>query len=437
MRSRQLQAALTDFVEQSAARLHADVLAGHEVPFELAARSRRGRGTAAMYCYQPLTGAFVADRFTELRRLAGHAPAAELLASFDGLDRYLASWDLDLGRRSPAARADAALLALLRDVFGEQTDFDVHPERLKLALGRLDGAALAGAAEVTLVATLHGVTIASQELRLTRGLMLARPHALEGAPEEIEHAFAEGSHAEEHLLVVFTAQEPDPRNALTEGREVVRDLLRALRLFGDGRVTLGPLAWTRVASGPWSPLALGLGGRPHGMLVIGGDQEDELRAFCSLVSRRAPHGNEIAWALERFEMGCERAGEYEGLSDYLLALRALLGEPDGVSDGLLAGRLAALCAKPELRAALTERTLGAIALERSAIAGKAVERASGVALVRDLADNLRALLSDAICGHLPSSLIGLADTLLLSGEELSEQVSSESSQAGEILHLAV
>ena len=127
---------------------------------------------------------------------------------------------------------------------------------------------------------------------------------------------------------------------------MLRELLRALRLFGDGRVTLGALAWSRVASGSWRPLALGTGGRPHGLLVVTAEQEDELRAFCNLVSRRAPHGNELAWALQRFELGCERAGDHEALSDHLLALRALL-EPEGPASGLLPDRLAALCATPD------------------------------------------------------------------------------------------
>ena len=134
-------------------------------------------------------------------------------------------------------------------------------------------------------------------------------------------------------------------DAIARGREVLKDLLRALRLFGDGRVTLGALAWARVGAGSWNPVALGAGGRPHGMLVVSAEQEDELRAFCNLVSRRAPDGNELAWALRRFELGCERASAYEALSDHLLALRALL-EPEGPASGLLAGRIAALCATP-------------------------------------------------------------------------------------------
>jgi hypothetical protein len=240
------------------------------------------------------------------------------------------------------------------------------------------------------------------------------------------------SHAEaDHLLVVFTADEHDVDDAVARGREVLKDLLRALRLFGDGRVTLGALAWARVGAGSWNPVALGAGGRPHGMLVVGTEQEDELRAFCNLVSRRAPDSNELAWALRRFELGCERASAYEALSDHLLALRALL-EPEGPASGLLTGRIAALCATPEDRAKLTKRMIKAQALERAAIAGTAEEHTAGLNLARDVADHLRALLRDVICGHLDPNLAALADELLIVAEvaeeaEVVEAVEDETS----------
>ena len=71
-------------------------------------------------------------------------------------------------------------------------------------------------------------------------------------------------------------------------------------------MTLGALAGRVSAGGSWRAVALGAGGRPHGMLVVSAEQEDELRAFCNLVARRAPSGNALAWALRRFELGCER-----------------------------------------------------------------------------------------------------------------------------------
>jgi hypothetical protein len=425
MRSLQLQSALTDYMEVAAAHLHSEIAAGAEVPFELEQQSRRRRSNGpALYCYRPLTENFIAERMAELERLPGYGELARLLADFDGLGRYLASLGNDAARAGGPARARAALQALLGEVFSEQTDFQLHPERIKAALERLESSALASTAELTLVATLHGLTITSPELALTRGLTIAQPHALDGLPPGALAA-GTGRSGSGHLVVVLTAEDDEPREALAHGHEILRDLLRALRLFGDGRVTLGGLAWARIGSGSWSPLALGAGGRPHGMLVVTAEQEDELRAFCNLVSRRAPHANEVAWALRRFELGCERMSPYEALSDHLLALRALL-EPEGPASGRLAGRLAVLCATPERRLELAERVLAAIELERGVVAGSAVEHAGAEALAAETADHLRALLRDVICGHLDPDLTNLADELLL--EELEAAKAAEAAE---------
>ena len=413
--SPQLEAALGEYVQAAAHLLHADVTAGAEVELELG--SQRGRAQTPFYSCRPLTDRFIAQRELELARLPEQATAVAALATFDGLERYLAGRgdDVQKGHQradrseigqsaSPLTRALLALSVLLGDVFAEQTEFELRPERLATALARLERSELTSAPDtVTLVATLHGLTIASPEIRLTTGLTIATPEALRWAPAQAL-AGLDGETA--HLLVALTCEQA------ADGREVLRDLLRALRLFGDGRVTLGALAWARTGGeDAWSTVSMGMGGRPHGMLVVSPEQEDELRAFCSLVSRRAPHGNELAWALRRFELGCERAHPYEALTDHLLGLRALL-EPEGPSSGLLAGRIAALCATPENRVKLTERMTKAQKLERAVIAGTAAERTAGVAIARDVADHLRALLRDVICGHLTLDLARLADELL-------------------------
>ena len=305
MRSPQLQAALTELVEAAAGHFAAALASGAEVAFELEPHAtRRGAPAPALYCYRALTGEFVAERQSELERLQSYAQAASLLEGFDGLDRYLANVGAEPARRDARSRARAAILALLREVFDEQTDFELRPERLRAALERLERAALAGASQTTLIATLHGLTISTSEIALTSGLTIARPHVLEGLPEAARAP--EGPDGEDHLIVALAAGEDDAAEAIANGREILKDLLRALRLFGDGRVTLGALGWARVAGGSWRAVALGAGGRPHGMLVVSAEQEDELRAFCNLVSRRAPHGNALAWALRRFELGCQR-----------------------------------------------------------------------------------------------------------------------------------
>src|ERR1700691_917980 len=192
MRSRQLETALAVFAKEAAGRLQADLDAGAELPFELTSRSSRGRGPR-LYCYQPQTAAFVRERWAPLRRLPSHGTAVALLESFDGLERYLLSRETPAGRGGRGRQrrrhgggplADAALRALIEDVFAEQSGFEVSDERLRAALERLDGAARTSPAEVTLLATLHGLTIASPELALAPGLTLVQPEALGGVPEE-------------------------------------------------------------------------------------------------------------------------------------------------------------------------------------------------------------------------------------------------------------
>ena len=103
---------------------------------------------------------------------------------------------------------------------------------------------------MTLLATLHGLTIASAELALTRGLVIAQPDAL-GA---CRRPLAPGETRRAAIWSQCSALEDrDVSRALARGRGVLKDLLRALRLFGDGRVTLGALAWARVGDGALEP----------------------------------------------------------------------------------------------------------------------------------------------------------------------------------------
>jgi hypothetical protein len=411
MRSRQLDAALGDYFAAAAAYLRGELAAGAEVPFELGTQSARRGGSATLYCYRALTGEFISEREPALKRLPGHAELAKLLEHFDGVDSYLASVGGEAARAKGRSRVRAAIKALLEEVFDEQSDFELRAERVEDALTRLHDSTFASASELTLVASLHGVTIASAELPLTKGLRIVQRDALQELPDAGPSAL-ESELTENHLIVVYTAEPEDaPEAALLEGRAVLKDLVSALRLFGDGRVSLGALAWARIGGGSWTPLALGAGGRPHGMLVVTAEQEDELRAFCNLVSRRAPHDNDLAWALRRFELGCERETPYEGLTDNLLALRALL-EPEGPASARLAGRLAAICATAEERPELTERMTRALALERSSIAGTATKNAASQGLADEVANHLRSLLRDVICGHLDPDLAVIADELL-------------------------
>ncbi len=55
------------------------------------------------------------------------------------------------------------------------------------------------------------------------------------------------------------------------------------------------------------------------------------------------------------------------------------------------------------------------------MAGTAVAHAGGEALARDVADHLRALLRDVICGHLDPDLVALADEILHEQDRLAAE----------------
>ena len=399
MRSLQLEAALTTFVESAAAHLQNQVLAGAEIPFDLEQGARTGPTGPSLYSYRPLTAGFIRERAGELAALPAYGPARDALATFEGLDEYLAA----AGHTGPApgGAAGSALVALLCEIFDEQSDFQLYADRLERALAALERAAAHGAGELTVVATLHGMTIAGGELTLAPGLRIAIPDALDGLPASVREA-----QNDPHLVVMLSTDGDTER-----ARTLLRELLRALRLFGDGRVTLGELGWYRRAAGAWLPIVLGTGGRPHGMLIVAEDQEQELRSFCALTARHSPQGERVGWALRRFELACDRDRAGEALTDHLLALRALL-EPEGPSSGLLAPRLAVLCADGAEREQAIVTAREAEALERTVIEGAPVDRANALRVTREVAAWLRALLRDVICGHLDSDLAGLADEIL-------------------------
>src|SRR5581483_9833468 len=383
-------------------QLTAEASSGAEVPFELVETAGGPRGRVPLYCYRPLTGTFIRERLGLLAAMPTYAPALRALSGLDGVEAYLRQRG---EQRIPAERrecADAALRVFLSVVYAERTDFGFDPDRFEPAYEELERALYEGRAVTTVVAPFLGIALDrdTTQIALGDGLSLVRGDALDEAPSEAVWGDGEEAHT---LIVLTTAQDRDAPAPVSVARARFRRTLTALRLFERGGYALGPVAWTRIDAGAWRSVALGGSGRPGLPRLIAAEQEDELRGFCNLVARRAPRSGEVAWALARFEMGCERLAPFEALTDYLLALRALL-EPEGPASGRLAGRLGAICAQAGDRPALAERVAYAISLERAVIAGLApgeTDPAHPVdALVGELAEHLRALLRDVVCGHL-------------------------------------
>ncbi|HEX5191316.1 MAG TPA: hypothetical protein VFW09_00825 [Solirubrobacteraceae bacterium] len=412
MRNVVLHRLLETYTVDSSSRLVAAMAAGDELPYELAEdRGVGGSGAPVFYSYRPLTEAFIDSHREQLAQLRSHEPAVRALSECEALDVYLAA----RGEvRMPAGRrglAQASLTAFLRAVFAGRTEFGFEPAHFETAYAELERAVYDVNGTATVIAPVQGVALdpSTTELALGDGVSLVRGDALADAPA----AAVWSDSGEPNVLALIAV---DPRRTeqapVAVARSRFRRVLSALRLFERGGYSLGPVAWQRSQTGTWRTASIAIGGRPRRLTLVPAAQEEELRAFCRLVARRPRGGSELSWALARFEMGCERLGPLEAVTDYLLALRALL-EPEGPSSGRLPQRLAAICAAPQDRARLAERTADAISLERAVMGGIAPRNDNhAVAVVEELSEHLRAVLRDALCGHLDADLCGLADDLI-------------------------
>lgn len=418
MRNRQLRATLAAFAEEAAWQLSSDMADGHELPFEVT-ESAASRSQPTLYCYRPLTAAFIDERRSILARLETYLPAVHALQAVGGLDGYLQSRVAQGIPRDARERAELALRAFLGRVFEDSSDFVLSVERLDRAYRELEEIVHEGVAETVLVCAVLGLELESGEVAMGDSLTLMRAEVLEDGPADA----VRGDGARTLAVLRWDGSLGAGGDDLPHhepGRRRLARLVAALRLFDGAGAALSPVGWLRVAGGPWQVVSLGpaAGGSVRGRVLVTAGQEDELRAFCNLVGRRMPHAGELAWALRRFELGCTRGRDDDALSDHLMALRALL-EPEGPQSGRLPGRLAALCARPEQRADFTARIAHIVRLERSLITGAGVpEDETITALCLELAGHLRAVLRDVLCGHLDPDLRGIADRLL--AEELVE-----------------
>jgi hypothetical protein len=408
MRNRQLHAALAAFAEEAAFQLASDTADGAEVPFEVVELAG-GRREAPLYCYRPLTASFIDERLSILGRLPSFLPAVHALSACGGLDAYLVARGEARVSANPRARAEEVLRHFLTRVFEDAGDFALSQQRLLRAYEDLESVVMEGRALTEVVAPLLGLALSSDEVALGDGLTLVRAEGCDDAPADAVRAREDGNSIVLARLTWEAA--PGDEAPLRHAQVRLRRLLTPLRLYDAAGIVLARTAWTRTGGAAWQPFALAGGATPRGVCVIPAQQEDELRAFLSLIARRTPRSGELAWALHRFELATDRERPSEALTDVLLALRALL-EPEGPQTGRLAGRVAALCAIPEQRAQVTERIAHLVALERSVVAGVAPDDTALEGLVDELTGWLRALLRDVLCGHLDSDLRTLADAML-------------------------
>ena len=416
VRNRRLHDALRDFALEAAALLSADLANGAELSFDVEETGGRG---GVLYSYRPLTAEFIAPRWPRLRALPSFGPAAAALGS--GAAAYLRL------RGVAGDDPEPALRALLERLYEDATSFEFPEERFERVYAEVEQTLYEHALRLAVVAPLRGLRLESERVELGDGLALARGDWTDAPPEAVWPAGGPPPDGEAQPNVVCLWEEDaDPRSELpiAEAASRFETLAAALRLFKPGGIALGPSGWARADDGPWRRFPLAAPGAPRGAeWLLTREEEDELREFLGIVAGASP-GGPVAWALERFLLGCARPDPVDGLTDHLLALGALLGDGDDTGRHGVALRVAALCAEEQGRRAVQRRVEEAYAIERWAIRGgdgAAYAQAAGPEppeqVAAEIEQYLRALLRDVLCGYLDPDLRSVADELLLRASE--------------------
>jgi hypothetical protein len=411
MRNRVLHDALRNFALESASLLTDDLRDGAEVEFDVMEDSVAGRGGPVLYRYKPRIEAFIGERWGRLRELASCAAAAGELGA--GATRWLRVNGLR------GEQAEPALRAMLERLYEDATSFGFPEERFERIYQEVEVTLYHDAVHARVVAPLRGAAMAAERVDLGGGLALVRGDLADAPPEAVwPDPLDDGLGGEPALLCVLERDAPAGEGIpAAEAAELFAKVVTALRLWAPGAVGVGAPGWRRADEGRWQPLPLRVGGD-----VDGGDpwylpagEEGALAEFFAAVDSADPPRT-VAWALARFEMGAARGKDAEALSDYLLALRALLDATSDAGEASLALRVAALCAEEGRRKLVQRRIEAATGLERYVMGGAARVRTgddSPRELVAEVEMHLRALLRDVLCGYLDADLKGIADDILL------------------------
>jgi hypothetical protein len=412
MRNRVLHDALRDFALEAASLLTDDLRDGAEIEFDVIEDGQGGRGGPVLYRYKPRIEAFVGERWGRLRELPACARAAGELGA------GATPWLRVNGLRGE--QAEPALRAMLERLYEDATSFGFPEERFERLYREVEVTLYHDAVHARVVAPLRGAAMAAERVDLGGGLSLVRGDLADAPPEAVwPDPLEAGVGREPAVLCVLERDAPAGEGIpAAEAAQRFAAVVTALRLWAPGAVGVGAPGWRRADEGRWQPLPLGVGGD------IGDDgdtwylpagEEAGLSEFFAAVDAAEPPRT-VAWALARFEMGSARGKDAEALSDYLLALRALLDATSDAGEASLALRVAALCAEEGRRKLVQRRIEAAIGLERYVMGGTARVRPgddSPRELLAEVEAHLRALLRDVLCGYLDADLKGVADDILL------------------------
>jgi hypothetical protein len=392
---------------EAATRLSSLVAMGEEVPFDVAADSG---DESAFYSYVPMTGRYVVEHAEELRSLPGFGPAREATVEAGVAAPYLEARG-ETVPADPGERAELMLVTFFSELWEGAAGFTLDRERLEATLATLDAESRDADEAEILIVPLVGLRMSMPRLQLPHGVRIVRADSIE-APVEAMRSEGMGRAAWEPQYLAVAEQ--DPEAGAETALQQLRELISVMRMFKGGGIGLGPYAFAPTGAGCWRRIATGAPAARPGGYRLSEAEAEELIEFGTALEARPDPDTALTWAVGRFEMGCERATALEGLSDHLLAMRAVL-EGRGPVGASLPLRAAALIADESIeRIEAGERVEEVLGLERAMMNGRPVERA--VELATWIEEGTRRLLREAALGELGNDLSTVADeTLIVNG----------------------
>jgi hypothetical protein len=401
-----LNEALRRLAAEAATRFTTLVAGGDQIPFDVAEQA--GPEEAFFHSYVPLTARYVREREAELRSLPAFEPAREAVAMAGVAAPYLEQRGEDVPT-DPGERAARLLSVFLASLWDGCSEFAVDRERLEEALAVLDAEAGDVDEAEIIVVPIVGLRMRAARLQLPHGVRIVRADALE-APIEAMRSEGMGREPWEPQFLAVAEQGEGSDSAATALRQL-DDLISVMRLFKRGGVGLGPHGFAPTGEGRWRRIATGAPApRPDGYSL---NEEETLQLvdLAQTLQARPDPAGPLAWAVRRFELGCERPLALEGFSDHLLALRAVL-DGQGPVGASLPMRAAALIADGSTdRLGARERVEAALELERAQMSGVASEGDGRLATW--LEESVRRILRKAALGELGTDLNEAADETLI------------------------
>lgn len=421
-----LEEALKRLAAEAATRLTTLVASGDEIPFDVA--ENEGDSTH-FYRYVPLTSAYVEARFDRIEDLPSYGPAKGAVAAAGVAAAYLEHRRLPVPS-DPGARAEEMLKTFITELWEGASGFSLDLARLDAALQTLEVESRDIRESDLLLVPLSGFEMTLDDVELSNGVRILRADAVE-APIEAVSSEGTGRDAWQQacLATVPMSSGPDaPRQALARFRQLVT----ALRLAKEGSVGLAPYAFAPVGDGAWKRIETGCLPTRNGTWLMLESDVDRIDRIVTRLGNGAVRVPGTEFALTRFEAGLERARSLDGLSDHLLAFRALMSG-ESVTGSSAAIRASALVGSVTGDEQARRRMEAASELETAAMKGETItsfEGESASYLAAWVEDSLRAVLRAAVTGEVGDDLNVVAEEVLIthgleSGEGSIGQIGAE------------